>query len=43
MSHIEELVALMRDVLKCLEERLSEPTIRVIKALQELNNVHVIS
>ncbi len=42
MSHIEELVALMRVVLKRLEKRLSEPTIRVIKALQELHNVHVI-
>ncbi len=42
MSHIEELVALMRVVLKRLEEGLSEPTIREIKALQELHSVHVI-
>ncbi len=48
MSHrggwraLEELVALMRIVLKRLEERLSEPTVREIRALQELHSVHVI-
>ena len=46
MIHIEEsqheVVALMRVVLKHLEEGLSEPTIREIKALQELHSVHVI-
>ncbi len=42
MSHIEELVALMRVVLRRLEEGLSEPTIREIEALQELHSVHVI-
>jgi hypothetical protein len=43
VSHIEELVVLMRVVLKRLEEGLSETTIREIKALQEPHSVHVIS
>jgi hypothetical protein len=42
VSHIREVEVLMRVVLKRLEERLSEPTIREIKALQELHSVHVI-
>ncbi len=42
MSHIEELVALMRVVLKRREEGLPEPTIREIKALQELHSVNII-
>ncbi len=42
VSHIEEVVALMKVVLKHLEEGLSEPSIREIKALQELHSVHVI-
>ncbi len=32
----------MRIVLELLEEGLSEPTIREIKALQELHSVHII-
>ncbi len=42
MSHIEEVVVLLRVSLNRVEEELSEPTIREIKALQELRSVHVI-
>ncbi len=42
MSHIKEVVVLMRVVLKRREEGLPEPTIREIKALQELHSVHII-
>ncbi len=40
--HTGEVVALKKVALKRLEEGLSEPTIREIKALQELHSVHVI-
>ena len=42
MSHTQEVVALKKVALKRLVEGLSEPTIREIKALQELHSVHVI-